>query len=79
MTLDDLINGVRYEVQGNVIIKVETEHGDSETVYENHNGGGIFDFEVDEHMNRIINFIYTEIQYNEPVLVIELGGDSDEY
>lgn len=76
MTLEDYIGGVRYEIQGNIVIKVEEPDG-YKNVYESTNG--INELEVDEHLNRIVDYIYATTNDNDqPVLVLELG-EEDEY
>lgn len=74
MTLEDFLNGVRYEIQGNVVIKIEKPDGYM-NIYEN--SDGIFETQVDEYLNLIIDFIYAQIEDGKPTLVLELGEEDD--
>lgn len=73
MTLSDLINGVISEIQGNIILKKIGEDGRIVTIWENKTGSGIFDLEVNEHLDDEIGFIYAMTNEDgEPALAIEL-------
>lgn len=73
MTLSDLINGVMYEIQGNIILKKTNEDGRIVPIWENKTGSGIFELEINEYLDDEIGFIYAATNEDgEPALAIEL-------
>ena len=77
MTLEDFINGVRYEIQGNVFIQAEKD-GELDPIYESDHG--IYESEVESYLNRIVEYVYADVINGKVFLVIELSDrDADLY
>lgn len=73
MTLQELIDGVTYEIQGNIILKKTNDDGRIVSIWENETGSGIFELEVGECLDDEIGFMYaTTNDGGEPALAIEL-------